>query len=210
MGAWKRKIRTGEISDWMFNQLVKDDLGPNEFLCWETTIHCKFTAIAAEIINQLAPDVLSGEELVTTLDTWWQTWSIGMGDDLLPYYYFIVDVEKDTWRPAPRTKRLPRNQWLLGQPGLSYTSQKRWMEPLSRFLVTSGITADYSTAMRQPAINLARRIMESVDAVRIKWQHDPDGNQIVADNAEIKEVLSSEMPASYLATFWRGRIQGYW
>ena len=128
----------------------------------------------------------------------------------MPYYYFIVDVEKDTWRPAPRTRRLPRDQWILGQPGLSYTSQKRWMEPLCRFLVTSVITAEHSAPMRDASIGLAKRIMEHVDEVRIKWQHDPDGKQIVADNADIKSALSSEMPASYLATFWRGRRQGYW
>ncbi|MDX2455303.1 hypothetical protein [Desulfosarcina sp.] len=210
VGAWKRKIRTGEIGDWMFNKLVEDHLGPNEFLCWETTIHSKFTALSAEIIHDLAPDILSTDDLATTLETWWKTWPIGMGEDLLPFYFFIVDVEKDTWRPAPRTKRLPRDQWLLGQPGLSYTSQRRWMEPLCRFLVTSVIAAEHSTAVRQPAIDLARRIMESIDAVRIKWQHDPDGNQIVAATGEVKEVLSSEMPASYLAAFWRGRIRGYW
>lgn len=210
VGGWKRKLRTGEIVDWKFNKLVEGHLGPGEFLCWETTIHSKFTAVAAEAIHQLAPEVLSDEDLVTTLETWWQTWPIGMGEDLLPYYYFIVDVEKDTWRPAPRTDPLPRDQWLLGQPGLSHTSQRRWMEPLCRFLVTSVITAEYSSTLRQPAIDLARRIMESVDAVRIKWQHDPDGNQIEANRADTKEVLSSEMPASYLAAFWRGRARGYW
>ncbi|RKX34353.1 MAG: hypothetical protein DRP71_07325 [Verrucomicrobia bacterium] len=210
VGAWKRKIRSGEIGDWMFNRLVEDHLGPNEFLCWETTIHCKFTAVAAEIIHKLYPDIVSEPELVETLETWWKTWPIGMDEDLMPYYYFIVDVEKDTWRPAPRTKRLPRDQWILGQPGLSYTSRKRWMEPLARFLVTSVITAEHSTSMHAPSIELAKRIMENVDEIRIKWQHDPDEKQIVPDNADIKSVLSSEVPASYLATFWRGRRQGYW
>jgi hypothetical protein len=210
VGAWKRRLASGVTGDWKFNKLVREHLGPNEFLCWETTIHCKFTAVGAEIIHRLAPDILSEPQLVTTLETWWQTWPIGMGEDLMPYYYFIVDVAQDTWRPAPRTRRLPRDQWLLGQPGLSYTSQKRWMEPLCRFLVTSVITAEYSSSLKQPAIDLARRIMEHVDAVRIKWQHDPDGNQIVADHADIKEVLSSEMPASYLYAFWRGRDLGYW
>ena len=84
------------------------------------------------------------------------------------------------------------------------------MEPLCRFLVTSVITAEYSSDQRSAAIDLAQRIMQSVDAVRIKWQHDPDGQQIVADNADVKEALSSEMPASYLATFWRGRKRGFW
>ncbi len=210
VGAWKRKIHTGEIVDWEFNRLVEDYLGPNEFLCWETTIHSKFTAIAAEILNQLAPEVLPDPDLTTTLETWWKTWSIGMGEDLLPYYYFIVNVQKDSWRPAPRTERLPRDQWLLGQPGLSYTSQKRWMEPLCRFLITSVITAEHSDHLRQPAIALAKDIMEKVDEVRIKWQHDPDGKQIVPECGDVKEVLSSEMPASYLAAFWRGRGQGFW
>ena len=152
--------------------------------------------VAAEIIHRLNPAVVTRSELIGTLETWWKTWPIGMGEDLMPFYYFIVDVEKDTWRPAPRTRRLPREEWLLGQPGLSYTSQKRWMEPLCRFLVTSVITAEYSSDQRSAAIDLAQRIMQSVDAVRIKWQHDPDGQQIVADNADVKEALSSEMPAA--------------
>ena len=84
------------------------------------------------------------------------------------------------------------------------------MEPLSRFMVTSVITAEYSTSMADPAIDLAKRMLEKVDDVRIKWQHDPDGKQIIPEHGDVKEVLSSEMPASYLATFWRGRKQGYW
>ncbi len=210
VGGWKRKILNGETKDWMFNKLVEEHLKPSEFLCWEMTIHCKFTAVAAEIIHKLYPEIVSDNELIKTLEIWWKTWPYGIDEDLLPYYYFIINVEKDTWRPAPRTKRLPRDQWLLGQPGLSYTSQKRWMEPLCRFLVTSAITAEYSTDLHNSSIALAKRIMENVDEIRIKWQHDPDGKQIVADNAEIKNALSSEMPASYLATFWRGRKQGYW
>jgi len=208
--AWKRKLLSGETVDWKFNKLVEGHLGPTEFLCWELTIHCKFTAIAAEIIHKLYPEVVSEAELVQTLETWWKTWHYGIGDDLLPYYFFIVDVEKDTWRPAPRTERLPRDQWLLGQPGLSYTSQRRWMEPLGRFLVTSVITAEHSTNMHDSPIDLAKRFLENVDDIRIKWQHDPDGRQIIPEHGDVADVLSSEIPASYLAAFWRGKIQGFW
>jgi len=208
--AWKRKLLSGETVDWEFNKLVEGHLGPSEFLCWEMTVHCKFPAIAAEIIHKLYPEVVSNPELVQTLETWWKTWSYGTGEDLLPYYFFIVDVEKDTWRPAPRTERLPRDQWLLGQPGLSYTSQRRWCDPLARFLVTSVITAEHSPTMHDSSSNLAKRMMESIDEVRITWQHDPDGKQIIPEDADVKNVLSSEIPGSYLATFWRGRIQGYW
>jgi len=210
VGGWKRKILQGERDEWRFNKLVEGHLGPKEFLCWQMTIHCKYTAVAAEIIHKLYPEVVSEPELVTTLETWWSTWHYGMDDDLLPYYFFIVDIEKDTWRPAPTTPKLPRDKWLMGKASLSYTSKKRWTEPLCRFLVTSVITAEYSKELNTPSIDLAKRIMESVDEIRIKWQHDPDGKQIYPGNADLKSVLSSEMPASYLAAFWRGRKQGYW
>ena len=42
------------------------------------------------------------------------------------------------------------------------------------------------------------------------WQVDPDGRQIDPDLSDVRNVLSSEMPATLVATFWRGRRLGWW
>ncbi|MBO9608229.1 MAG: hypothetical protein J7639_19885 [Paenibacillaceae bacterium] len=206
---WRNKHLAGNDADGKFNRLVAGYLQPGEHLCWESTIHSKFVAVGAEIVY-LTNRELMGDKLEPTLVKWWSTWSLGIDDDLLPYYYFIVNALTGEWRPAPRTPRLPRDQWPLGHPFISYASQSRWMEPLCRFLFTSVLAASYGTSVKDEAQALALRIMDSVDDVRMRWQYDPDGNQIIPELDYMNNVLSSEMPATFLATFWRGRLERLW
>ncbi|WP_135557095.1 hypothetical protein [Paenibacillus cymbidii] len=213
--AWKNRVLHGvpipnrEETIRTFNKLLEGQLQDGEYLCWESTIHGKFVAKAAEIIAQLSPDWMK-EKLEPTLVKWWSVWSLGIGDDLLPYYYFIYNAYDESWRPAPITPRLPEAERPLGKPFFSYTSQARWMEPLSRFMAVSVIAALRAPSIADDAKRLALRLMDSVDDVRIRWFYDPDGKQLIPELAYMNNVLSSEMPATYLATFWRGRYEKLW
>lgn len=207
--AWKREYKNGQKVVWKFDKLVEGHLHQEEHLCWESTIHAKFVAIAAEIISSIEPSWMK-DRLEPTLINWWKTWNLGIEEDLLPYYFFIVDVNKGTWRPAPRTKVLPKEDRPLGHPFLSYTSQVRWMEPLCRFMFTSVLGAKHALPIKENAQGLALRIMESVDETRMRWMHDPDGEQVIRELSYMTNVLSSEMPATYLATYWRGRLEQLW
>ena len=113
-----------------------------------------------------------------------------MDDDLLPYYFFIVDVEKDTWRPAPTAPKLPRDKWLMGKASLSYTSKKRWLEPLCRFLVTSVITAEYSKKMNKPSIDLANASWKA------SMKSASNGSTIPMEN---KSTLATQTSKAFLA-----------
>ncbi|MDF2668166.1 MAG: hypothetical protein K0R67_472 [Paenibacillus sp.] len=209
MDKFRRAHAEEREGDWKFNKLVKGHLSPGEHLCWESTIHSKFVAVAAEIIHQTNAGLI-GDKLTPALIKWWSTWHYGIEDDLLPYYYFLVDTIRDEWRPAPRTPRLPREEWPLGHPFISYSSQARWMEPLCRFMYTSVLAAKYAKPIADEAHQLALRIMGSVDDIRIRWFYDPDGSQIIPELDYMNNVLSSEMPATYLAAFWRGRMERLW
>lgn len=208
--AWRRERRAGDASDWEPNRLAAGVLRPGEFLCWETTIHCAFTAISASLIHEVAPEMVDRPALAACIRRWWETWPLGIGDDLLPHYFFLVDLETGAWRPAPRTPRLPREAWFLSQPHLSHINSKRWNEPLARFVLTSVFAAEHDPDLAPDALALARRIFDRLDATRLLWQVDPDGRQIDPDLSDVCNVLSSEMPAACTAAFWRGRRFGWW
>jgi hypothetical protein len=210
LDAWRRERRAGDASDWEPNRLAAGVLQPGEFLCWETTIHAAFTAISATLVHTLAPELVDHAALTGCLRRWWETWPLGIGDDLLPHYFFIVNLETGAWRPAPRTPRLPRDQWFLSQPHLSHINQKRWTEPLARFLFASVLAAGHDPDLAPAARALAERIFTRIDATAMCWQVDPDGKQIDPDLSDVRNVLSSEMPATFVATFWRGRRLGWW
>jgi hypothetical protein len=210
LDAWRRQFAAGETVDWPFDRLVADQLQPGEHLCWEKTILCKFVAVAAEWIHRLQPDWLPREQLQATLRRWWELWPYGLGEDFLPYYYYIAGPEPGVWRPAQLTAQLPREEWFFGDPFLSYASQVRWFEPLSRFMATSAILAEHGGPAADEARALARRILEATDEVRIKWMHDPDGQQLRPGLEHYGQTLSSEVPATFLATYWRGRRAGWW
>ncbi|MDF2668167.1 MAG: hypothetical protein K0R67_473 [Paenibacillus sp.] len=213
--AWKNRVLNNqpipnrEETIRTFNKMLEGQLSDGEYLCWESTIHGKFVAIAAEIIALLQADWMDGK-LEPTLVKWWSVWSLGIGDDLLPYYYFIYNAHTGEWRPAPVTNRLSEAERPLGKPFFSYTSQVRWMEPLSRFMAVSLIAALHAPSIAEEAKQLALTIMDKVDDIRIRWMYDPDGKQLIPQLSHMDNVLSSEMPATYLATFWRGRCEGLW
>lgn len=207
--VWKRKYATGQQIAWKFDKLVEGHLNPGEHLCWESTIHAKFVAVGAEILSGLQPSWMA-DRLEPTLTKWWATWDQGIQDDLLPYYYFIVDVTEGTWRPAPLTERLPKETRPLGHPFISYASRIRWMEPLCRFMFASVVTATHANGVSDPARKLAVRLLESVNDIRMRWMYDPDGKQLIPELSYMDNVLSSEMPATYLATYWRGRLEKFW
>jgi hypothetical protein len=72
------------------------------------------------------------------------------------------------------------------------------------------LAAKYTEDVAADARALALRMLESVDETRIRWMVDPDGKQIIPELSYMNDVLSSEMPATYLATYWRGRIEKLW
>jgi hypothetical protein len=133
-----------------------------------------------------------------------------VGKDLLPFYHYKIRFQEDIWEPLPRTQPKPREEWVLEDSFLSYTSQVRWTEPLYRSLYTSMVAAKYAPHIRQDAINLAKRILEAVDGLRLRWIIDPDGQQLEPCNRVMENVLSSEGPSTYLIGFWRGRVENLW
>ena len=84
------------------------------------------------------------------------------------------------------------------------------MEPLARFMVASVIAAQHASEVRSHARAVAVRMMEHVDWQRLHWLFDPDGKQLVPEISYCGQCLSSEMPASFLAAYWRGKQQGLW
>jgi hypothetical protein len=57
---------------------------------------------------------------------------------------------------------------------------------------------------------MARRIIEALDETRLHWLVDPDGKQLPPQITYYGQCLSSEMGASFLAAYWRGRRDGMW
>ena len=189
--------------------LAKDFLKPGECLCWETVIHSKFVAVASELIVQSKVSNLSGQ-IAEILKLWWSEWKYGVGEDMLPYYWFAVDLVNDTWRPMPTTKILPKEQWLFGDPFASYMSQVRWNEPLARFAVTSVIAAPQCPKDRDRIVGVGRRMLESLDHAHLHWLYDPDGKQLLPEISYYGQCLSSEVPGSFLTAYWQGRKEKLW
>lgn len=213
--AWKQKVLNNEpipnreATIASFNKLLAGQLAAGEYLCWESTIHCKFVAVAVELAERIRPGFLANR-MEPALTKWWSVWHLGITDDLMPYYFFIYNAYDESWRPAPLTPRIPAEDRPFLDPFLAQCSQVRWMEPLCRFMMTSLIATVHVPAISADARELALRFMHSVDRVRLKWIHDPDGRQLSPGLSYKNEALSSEMPATYLATFWRGRAEGLW
>ena len=53
-------------------------------------------------------------------------------------------------------------------------------------------------------------MMASLDWKRLHWLFDADGTQLIPELSYYGECLSSEIPSSCLAAYWRGRCDGLW
>ncbi len=184
-------------------------LKPGEVLFWETAIHCKFVVVAAEILQETHPELIGGR-LPSIMEMWWEQGCYGTGDDMLPYYWFAADFLKGTWRPLPNTPMLPPESWAFGDPFMGSINQVRWAEPLARSIVTSVIACRHAPGVAERAGAMVRRIIETLDETRLHWMVDPDGKQLPPEIAYYGQSLSSEMGASFLAAYWRGRKDGLW
>src|SRR5262249_6817957 len=120
--AMKQRLATtgnaGVVANGGF-PFAKALLQPGEMLCWETVGLNEFVAVSAVQIAATSPRLLGGD-LEPILAMWWREWRYGTGDDMLPYYWFALDLLKDTWHPLPSTSPLPKGQWPFGDPTLSY------------------------------------------------------------------------------------------
>ncbi len=184
-------------------------LNPGEVLFWEAAILCKFVAVAAEILQEILPEIIDGR-LPSILELWWEQGGYGIGDDMLPYYWFAADFLQGTWRPLPNTPMLPSERWAFGDPFMGCISQVRETEPLARLIVTSVIACRHAPAVAERAGAMARRIIDALDETRLHWMIDPDGKQLPPQITYYGQCLSSEMGASFLAAYWRGRGDGLW
>jgi hypothetical protein len=208
--ALEQKKKTGKVEAVPYSavySLAKDLLNPGEILCWETVIHAKFVTVAADLIVQSKTSDLSGKAGEITR-RWWKEWTYGMDENFLGYYWFAVDLVNDTWRPLPRTKLLPKEPWLFGDPFTSYLSEARWNEPLCRFMISSVIAAQHNPD--QKIQTTARRMAGSLDPTHLRWIVDLDGQQLLPELRYYGQCLSSEAPGSFLAAYWKGRKDRLW
>ena len=128
----------------------------------------------------------------------------------MAYYHYIINIEEDTWRPAPKTEMTPREEWRFGCSFQAYTSEVLWMEPMNRTLYTCMTAIDHAPEIAVDALALAKRILDVIDGPHLLWIHDPDGDQLSKYDQFMNNILSSEGPATVLTCFWRGRVQGLW
>ena len=72
------------------------------------------------------------------------------------------------------------------------------------------LAGEHSPQIADEAKSVAKRIMESINCTRMQWQIDPDGKQIPPERRDVTNTLSSEIPSSYVFSFWRGRRLRWW
>lgn len=190
-------------------EIARHLLQPGEFLCWETVGHARFVAVAAEIIVETGAP-FARERMAEFLPKWWSDWKFGMPEDFHHYYWFAVNALDDTWRPLPKTELLPRAQWKFGDPLISYISGMRDHDVLARFIVTSEIAAKHCPARRDEMVEVANRMFRSIGANHLRCFFDPDGRQLLPEINYYGDCLSSELPGSFLAAYWKGRCERLW
>jgi len=72
------------------------------------------------------------------------------------------------------------------------------------------LAAKYAPRVAAQAKDLALRILQSTDENKLRWMLDLDGKQLLPHFRYMGQSLSSEMPATFLATYWRGRLENLW
>jgi len=202
------EIKAGKkVSKGMFNDQFLDYIGDDEFIFWEGNIHNQFVALSADIINRVLPDLLPG--IADLTHKWMGIWEYGIGADLAPYYWYAYNAVTDGWRSLPLTPLLPKDEWEFEDRFSGYLSEIRWCEPLSRSMQAAEVAYIYAeNEKKAEAKGLALKILNAIDETRMRWMFDFDGKQLQPELRHMYDILSSEVPSTWLATYWRGRLTG--
>ena len=194
-----------ETSKGHINDLFAEYLGDEEFLLWEMNIHCQFATVAADIICRIKPDFIA-QYMPDLTVKWLDIWKLGV-EDYAGYYWYALNARTGKWRSIPITPLLPVEKWPYADKFMGYLSQIRWGEPIARAMQTAEITYIYSEK-KEETRELAVNMLNAVDGTRLRWMFDFDGKQLLPDLRHTYNILSSESPATWLATYWRGRYIG--
>jgi hypothetical protein len=205
------RIREGKWNPPRWGRLAGAEKRPDEFVHWEEIQHCQFTAIAASIIHEALPELLSAEELSRVVALWWDDFRTGFDRKNWGYlYWFFVSAKDRSWRPCPRTPRAPRDLWIGGHPMISFTAPWIYGDCMARFLWTAVVVARHCPDRREEAAEFCRETYRRLRPDHLLWISDPDGKQIPAELKYFTEFLSSEVPECLIASYWEGRRLKLW
>lgn len=206
-----REIRAGRYEAKPWDRIAGANVAAGEFVHWEQIQHCQFAAIAATIIHECLPDLLTADDLRRVLALWWSDHRMGYDGEFRGYlYWFMISGRDLRWRRIARTPRLPREQWLGGHPMLSYAAEWIYGDCLARFLWTAMLVARHCPAQRDEAAGYAADGLRGLEPRHLLWIADPDGKQVPPELNYFTRFLSSEVPECLIATYWEGRRQGLW
>jgi hypothetical protein len=136
----------------------------------------------------------------------WKQMQYGLNDDLLSHYRIQVDLERDVWRTVrfPPTPERVANA-AFGWHFFAYASEVCWGDAASRIPHVSLMAHRYAGELCPGALPLAKRMLRALDDRRLRWFIDPDGKQLLAPDAWMGHVLSSDVLAFTLLAYWFAR-----
>jgi len=205
------QFQAGTYQAQPWDRIAGARVGDGEFAHWEQIQHCQFTALSAAIIHECVPDRFAGEDLSNVLALWWADQPVGFDRGYWGYlYWFMVSVHDRSWRRAPRTGRLPREQWFGGHPMLSFASSWIYGDCLARFMWTALVVARHCPRKKDEATAFAEETFRRLQPKHLLWIADPDGQQIAPELRYFTEFLSSELPECLIASYWEGRRLKLW
>ncbi len=205
------QFRNGTYKPKPWDRIAGAEVEAGEFAHWEQIQHCQFTAISAAIIHECVPDLFTSDDLSRVVGLWWEDNVMGFDREYWGYlYWFLVSSQDRTWRPCPRTERVPREQWFGGHPMLSFASSWIYGDCLARFQWTAMVVARHCPPKRDEAVAFASETLRRLQPHHMLWIADPDGEQIPTELRYFTEILSSEVPECLIASYWEGRRLNLW
>jgi len=137
----------------------------------------------------------------------WRQMQYGLRpDDLLALYGMEVDLKNGTWR-AVRTQPTTalRENVLAGSIIDSYFSEICWGDSTSRIVDASIMAHLHAPEFCPGALNLASKMLRNLDNPRLHAIIDPDGEQLLPELVWQRDMLSSDVPAFTLLSYWRAK-----
>jgi len=182
------------------------DPGRRPFLMsdWETRAPMWFVAGPAEYFMQT--DLVNRHLMRHVLGRIYRYMQFGLRDDLLQLYWEQVDLERDLWRPLSLyyTEETIKNP-LFGWHFMGYVSEVCNQDGVFRLVDACLIAHEHAYEFAPGAFSLAKRILATLDADRMRTFVDPDGQQLLPPDQYLKHTICSELPDISIA-YWRARL----
>lgn len=188
------------------------DVARRPFLQWEWEGRSVYWLAAASVDFLLGWELSLAPLLKHALANYYSFVRGSLRPDLLTWYWFQTDLERNTCHPLVRPRgsgEFPAGYLMPFKINFySYQSEVCYGDAALRVADVAVMAHQHAPEFSPGAVPLAKALLQILDDRRLHHMIDPDGRQVMPEDQWMCNALSSDTPLMAILAWWRAKVAG--